>query len=289
MSEAKVVKNQSGQSKSGKAFQLTLNEIEYFGEVRDYLLGLKQFQYIIACKEKAPSTGHEHIHIYVQFKDSVKLSMKKLKGGHLEKCRGSPQQNKAYIEKDGDIIYEKGEMKKKGGKTIEDVKKMAPEEREKLPIQLYNIVQKIEEKEGNDLDPEESYKGKVQVHWYWGESGAGKTRHAMKEMKGRKYNMLKYENGFWHGIGEAEIALYDDWRDTHMKPTELINFIDYYIHPMNIKGGSVKNKYKEIYITSIQDPEKIYNNMPEEYKKQWLRRIREIIHFEIEEEKKPST
>ena len=103
----------------------------------------------------------------------------------------------------------------------------------------------------------------------------------MKEIGSRKFNMLKYENGFWHGIGNSEIALYDDFRDTHMKPTELINFIDYYIHPMNIKGGSRKNEYKEIYITSIQDPEKIYNNMPEEYKKQWLRRMKEIIHFEI--------
>lgn len=280
MSEAKVAKL----TKSSKAFLLTLNEYEKTHEVLCYLRRLNP-GYLLAAKEEAPSTGHVHAHIYVQFPNARRLSIAKLQGAHVDKCYGSPQQNEAYVKKEGDIITEEGEIKKKGGKTIQDVKKMSKEEREKLPIQLYNIVQKIEEKEGNDLDPEESYKGKVAVHWYWGESGAGKTRYAMKEMKGRKYNMLKYENGFWHGIGEAEVALYDDWRDTHMKPTELINFIDYYIHPMNIKGGSVKNKYKEIFITSIQDPEKIYNNMPEEYKKQWLRRIREIIHFEIEEEK----
>ena len=270
------------QTKCASAFQLTLNDVNCYEGLLEYIKTLKP-SYYISCRETAPTTGHEHIHIYVQFNRSKRLSLKKLLGAHIEVCKGSPQQNIDYIKKGGDIIDEEGEVKKKGGKTIQDVKKMSKEEREKLPIQLYNIVQKIEEKEGNDLDPEESYKGKVQVHWYWGESGAGKTRQAMKEMKGKKYNMLKYENGFWHGIGEAEIALYDDWRDTHMKPTELINFIDYYIHPMNVKGGSVKNKYKEIYITSIQDPEKIYNNMPEEYKKQWLRRIREIIHFEIEE------
>lgn len=269
------------QTKCASAFQLTLNEVTLYEGLLEYIKTLKP-SYYISCRETAPTTGHEHIHIYVQFNRSKRLSLKKLLGAHIEVCKGSPQQNIDYIKKGGDIIDEEGEVKKKGGKTIQDVKKMSKEEREKLPIQLYNIVQKIEEKEGNDLDPEESYKGKIQVHWYWGESGSGKTRHAMTEMKGKKYNMLKYENGFWHGIGEAEVALYDDWRDTHMKPTELINFIDYYIHPMNVKGGSVKNKYKEIYITSIQDPEKIYMNMPEEYKKQWLRRIKEIIHFEIE-------
>ena len=28
---------------------------------------------------------------------------------------------------------------------------------------------------------------------------------------------------------------------SNLKPTELINFIDYYKHPMNIKGGSKLN------------------------------------------------
>lgn len=275
MAEAKVAKL----TKSSKAFLLTLNEYEKVAELLCYLRRLNP-GYLLAAKEEAPSTGHVHAHVYVQFPNARRLSIAKLLGAHVDKCYGSPQQNEAYVKKDGDIITEEGELKKKGGKTIEDVKKMAPEEREKLPIQLYNIVQKIEEKEGNDLLPEECFK-EVEVFWYWGESGAGKTRHAMKEMTGTKFNMLKYENGFWHGVGEAEVALYDDWRDTHMKPTELINFIDYYIHPMNVKGGSVKNKYKKIYITSIQSPEEIYKNMPEEYKKQWLRRIKEIIKFEI--------
>ena len=267
--EAKVAKL----TKSSKAFLLTINEYENTTLVLCYLRKLKP-GYLLASREEAPTTGHVHAHIYVQFPNARRLSIAKLLGAHVDKCYGSPQQNQNYVKKDGDIICEEGELKKKGGKSIEDVKKMAPEERAQLPIQLYNIVQKIEEKEGNDLNPEECYK-KVEVHWFHGESGAGKTRAAMEAMKGRKFNMLKYENGFWHGIGEAEVALYDDWRDTHMKPTELINFIDYYIHPMNVKGGSVKNKYKEIYITSIQDPEKIYSNMPEEYKRQWIRRIKE--------------
>ena len=62
-----------------------------------------------------------------------------------------------------------------------------------------------------------------------------------------------------------------------MKPTELINFIDYNRHIMNVKGGSIRNNYKEIYITSLQNPEEIYKNIPEETKKQWLRRIKKII------------
>lgn len=273
-----VAKN-SGSSKSAKGFQITCNEEIKFGDVLKYLRSLKP-NYFVACREKAPSTGHIHMHCYVQFPNARRLSLKKLEGSHVEKSLGSPEQNEAYIKKDGDIIAEEGSLRKCTSWSIKGIKEMSQAEREDLPPQMYNIVQKINEEENADLTPEECFK-EVQVYWYHGESGTGKTRAAMKAIGSRKFNMLKFEQGFWHGIGSAEIALYDDFRDTHMKPTELINFIDYYVHPMNVKGGSKKNQYKEIYITSIQDPEKIYNNMPEEYKRQWLRRIKEICKYEF--------
>ena len=160
---------------------------------------------------------------------------------------------------------------------------MTKEQRNELPLIYSNIIKRMNEEEGNILTVKDIYKPEVKVHWYYGESGAGKTRQALKEIGERPFNMVKYEQSFWHGVSEnCEIALYDDWRDGQMKPVELINFIDYYIHPMNVKGGSVKNRYKEIYITSLQNPEEIYKNVPEETKKQWIRRIKEIIKFEIE-------
>ena len=280
MKDPKVAKTQT---KVAKAFQLTLNEVENFGEVRDYLLSLA-YRYILAGKEKAPTTGHEHIHIYVQFQGARRLSLKKLKGSHVEACKGSAQQNIDYIRKeDTEIIYEKGEPALKGGYTIAEVKKMSKDEREHLPLVYANIVSKINNEESKMIKGSQFYKGKIKVFWYWGESGSGKTRHALKEIGERTFNEVKYDGTFWHGVTEqCDIALYDDFRDSHMKPTELINFIDYNCHIMNVKGGSIRNNYKEIYITSIQDPEKIYMNMPEEYKKQWLRRIKEIINFQLE-------
>ena len=141
---SKVVKSLT---KSGKAFQLTLNQVECFDELRAYLLGLKLLNYMIACKEIAPTTGHEHIHVYVQFMDSVKLAIKKLCGAHVEKCRGSAQQNIAYIKKDGDVIYEHGEARLKGGHTIKEVENMSAEARKQLPIQMFIILQEKAEKE----------------------------------------------------------------------------------------------------------------------------------------------
>lgn len=267
---------------SKRMFLITCNEEDKFGDVLNYLRSLNP-GYLVAAREKAPTTGHIHMHAFVQFPNNRRLSIKKLLGSHLDVCRGSPQQNEKYVKKDGDIIAEEGKLKPKGGYTIKEVKEMTKEQRNELPLIYSNIIKRMNEEEGNMLTVNDIYKPEVKVHWYWGESGAGKTRYAMKEIGERPFNMVKYEQSFWHGVNEnSEVALYDDWRDGQMKPVELINFIDYYIHPMNVKGGSVKNRYKEIYITSLQNPEEIYKNVPEETKKQWMRRIKEIIKFEIE-------
>ena len=96
------------------------------------------------------------------------------------------------------------------------------------------------------------------------------------EKYGSKINMVKYENGFWLGVGSAKVALYDDFRDSHLKASEFINFIDYNKHLMNIKGGSKMNDYNLIIITSVQPLHELYKNMSDEPKKQWIRRINNI-------------
>ena len=61
-----------------------------------------------------------------------------------------------------------------------------------------------------------------------------------------------------------------------MTASEFINFIDYRSHNLNVKGGTVRNNYTKIIITSIQSIDELYSNMPSEAKQQWIRRM--IIH-----------
>lgn len=270
---------------NGRNFIFTLNDIDAWDKLRDYVTSKKQFIYGIATLEKAPTTGHKHIHFYAQFNKPTEIAKSQIPEVRVDKCRGSAQQNIDYIkktkepEKRGEIIFEKGTPKLKGGPTIKELKEMPREDREELPGMYFNIVNKINAEEDAELKGSESYK-EMKVHWYWGNSGLGKTRRAYKEIGERIYNEVKFDGNFWHGTGKAAIALYDDFRASDMKPRELINFIDYNKHIMNIKGGSKRNEYTEIYITSIESPEEIYKNVEGEPRKQWLRRITEIVHFE---------
>lgn len=263
----------------GRAFLFTLNQVDKYDLLMSLIKKLKSCDYFISCKEIAPTTGHEHIHIYVHFSSQYKLNKKILSvGAHIDICKGSPQQNIAYVRKDGNIIEEWGTMPKQGQRTVSDLKQI--ENPDELNWNEYNTWRKIRDVTVNDIDIDDWHKDVV-VYYIQGPSGIGKTERAkqivreLKDKYGTKINQVKYENNFWIGVGstDTKIAIYDDFRDSHMKASEFINFIDYNKHTMNIKGAQHINDYQLIIITSVQPLCNIYTNCHGEPRKQWERRI----------------
>lgn len=281
-----IKRKRNNQTKASTSFLLTLNQVERFDDLQNYIKSLKTFRYGIAGKEEAPSTGHKHIHMFIQFSCTMRLCISKLQGAHVDKTYGTPQQNKKYIEK-GEIIWEEGEMKNKGFLTIKDVLLMDKEGRKNLPLMYYNIIDRINISEESTLTPKSMYKN-VKVYYISGESGIGKTKYAKYLIGNKSFCILKYENGFWIGAQpKCKIALYDDWRDSHMKPSEFLNFIDYNKQIMNVKGGFILNSYELIIITSIFRLSDIYEFVNDESRYQWERRIKEIhlCHYKLQEKR----
>ncbi|ORX53748.1 hypothetical protein BCR36DRAFT_246371, partial [Piromyces finnis] len=93
-------------------------------------------------------------------------------------------------------------------------------------------------------------------------------------------DFIKFIGGFYLGVTKmARVAIYDDFRDSHMKPSEFINLIDYNKHWMNIKGSAMLNDYLCVIITSVQKFSKIYRNVDDEPRTQWERRVEVIDMF----------
>lgn len=268
-----------------RAFLLTLNEVEKYDEIKEKLKTLKSCDYVISCRENAPTTGHEHIHIYAHFTSSYKLCKKILQTGvHVDICRASPQQCIEYVKKDGNIIDEWGNEPRQGPHTVGALAEI--DNPNELNWNEFNTWKKIRETMSNDINIDEWSKN-VKVYYIRGPSGCGKTERAKLivreniEKYGKIVNRVKYENGYWIGVGiNAKIAIYDDFRDSHMRASEFINFIDYNRQIMNIKGGSILNNYELIIITSVQPLLDIYQNMNDEPRKQWMRRIEEIVIYD---------
>ena len=271
-----------------RRFQLTLHALEKYDELKTYLTSFTSLTYYLAAQEVGEKNERDHIHIYVCFKNSIKLSIKKLCTAHVEKCRGNHSQNIDYLMKQGNIIDEIGEKpRERGGfHTVQDLKQIQnPDE---LPSIEYNTWCKIHDKERMKISLKD-WKKEVKVTYICGPSGAGKSLLA-KETLMKEYgedvivNIVDHKDSFWNGAdGDTKIAVYDDFRDSDLKASEFIKFIDYNTHNLNVKGSFVKNVYERIIITSVQHPEDIYRNMADEPRKQWLRRI-EIIDLGAQRE-----
>lgn len=270
------------QTRSARHFCLTLNQVDRFKNLKQYFEGLKTLTFGVAAKEIAPRTKHEHIHIYIQFKASVRLSLEKLCGAHVEAANSDPKKCYKYTVKGGDIIWMHGSMRKYGCPTIAEVESMSYAEIKQLPVIYYNIARKIKSMQATSFTSETLFK-KVQVYFLYGPSSLGKTTFAKHLLEGRKFDMVKYRNGFWIGPTdnpEVTACLYDDWRQRDMPASEFIQFGDYNRQIMNIKGDVIANNYDFVVITTVEHPDEIYKDSPSEDRYQWMRRFK-FINFSI--------
>lgn len=115
--------NEKHISETGNSRAVSLQDIKYFRVEYDVKQFLRSLYFSIMFKvnwkcralnptsffifeETAPTTGHEHIHIYCRFSQPKTIKPKNVFGAHIEVCKGSPEQNIAYIKKDGNILDE---------------------------------------------------------------------------------------------------------------------------------------------------------------------------------------
>lgn len=267
-------------------YQLTINEsiLEKYEDIKEYLLKLEPNYFYSGIEEN--SKERPHIHIYVQFKRCVRLSTSKTHGAHIEVCKGTPQQNKDYIDNikrfwnSNNIIDEIGEIRLLDIKSNLAISLME-KELEEVEIKEFKTWKEV--KTIKSFTKKEIYKPNIEVIYIYGESGVGKSKKVF-EMLGddENFDRVKFANGFWIGVNQmipVKTCWYDDFRDSQMPAAEFINFVDYYKNQMNIKYcPSWINQYERIFITSIQSPHEIYKNLPEA-KRQWVRRLK-IIHME---------
>lgn len=281
----------------GKNFMMTIQKSQFSiqSEIIDYLQHFKTFNYMLICEHDGPSDVHRHL--YVQFSNSTRLNTMKLYYVHIEKALGSAQACIKYLraqdekhKKNGvnsTDIYENGVAAERGGCRIGDIKEMTDEELNNLSIQYYNTAKRI--RPPPKIKANEWYK-KIKVYYIFGDSGIGKTLSIYRILglnKEEEFDEIKHSGNFWLGVSGEEVngvVVYDDFRDSDMKPSEFVNFIDYHVHNLDYKGGSAKNKYHLIIITSVQSPYNIYKNVKGEPRKQWIRRMK-IINLNIYNQK----
>ena len=257
----------------GKNIYLTYNdkerEITGPAEIIDNFiskLGEEKIQYMICCKENAPSTGTQHFHVLICLKNRLfkrnANELLKIKGilPHVDKIRNNLKAIREYITKEN-MFTEFGKAPFKIEKTFERKEKanlMMHGNWEELflngELGAVDIIraQKLKTIFEMNRAPKE-YKKKLVV-WFHGSTGEGKTKTALeiaKQYYNNDYWMSSDSLKWFDGYKGQKVAIIDDFRKGMLSDWSfLLRLLDGYNLLVQVKGGFTTWSPELIIITS---------------------------------------
>lgn len=251
------------------------------------------------------SEGTLHTHIYIEAENPIKFqTVKKMfYHAHIESAKGTAQQNRDYIRKEGRYINtDKKETNLSA--TFEEWGEM-PLERKSQKSQSEQIVEMI--KSGaNDVEIleafpsayskfphiervrqkflEERFKSefrKVDVVYIWGSTGVGKTRKVMEEFGYENvYKVTNYLHPFDNYKGQG-VILFDEFRSS-LPLKDMLQYVDGYPCMLPARYSDKVACFTKVFIVSNIPFEKQYPNIQIEEPESWMafkRRISDVLHM----------
>lgn len=239
----------------------TLNN---YTEEEEKAIAAIECRYVVYGREVGESgTPHLQGYIYFTNKKSRPQLSKLIPRAFLEAVKGTPEQAIQYCKKDGNFEErgtppvspkKKGENEKKRYQRAWELAKEGKFEEIDADIRVRHInkLQKIRSEFG---PPPESIPELIN-EWYWGDTGAGKSRKAREENP-RAY--IKNPNKWWCGYRGEEVVIIDEWMPSHeCLANHLKVWADHYPFRAESKGASKFIRPKKIIITSNYAPEQCF-------------------------------
>lgn len=220
----------------------------------------KYVDFLIVGEETCPTTGRIHYQGYVEWTSKRKLTvLKKLSPTiHWETAKGTAQQNIDYCSKENKLVIVKGRPACGQGhrSDLDEIKSLLDEGKDMLTVAeehfgafcRYGRAFK-EYKNLKMLDRKQP----PLVSWYWGLSGAGKTRKAVEFFENGEF-YIKDGTQWWDGYETFQGIIIDDF-DGRWPFRDLLRLLDRYPYQGQIKGGYVKINCTHIFITCEFPPQ----------------------------------
>ncbi|UNY50604.1 replication associated protein [Chifec virus UA13_1880] len=226
-------------------------------------------KYGIVGEELAPSTGTRHLQGFCNLSKPCRFNtIKKLLSDsiHIEKANGSDEQNQTYCRKAG-TWFEEGTPIKQGQRTdldavvstiqsgetnIKTIAELHPTTFIKYVRGIQEYIRLVQPIPGRDSP--------TWVYYYWGPTGTGKSRRALKEAREINADSIYYKPRglWWDGYHQQECVIIDDFYGW-IKYDELLKICDRYPYKVQVKGGFEEFTSKRIWITSNVDTDQLYH------------------------------
>ena len=249
--------------------------------------------------DEVGENGTPHTHIFLLFRNAVMFSTlhKRFYGAHIEPAKGTNQENRDYIRKEG-----KWSDSEKSETSIEGSFKESgelPEERSARQKQSAAILEMIKNGASDIEIISEFPSSMTQLHhidnvrqailaekyryeyrqlyveYIWGETGVGKTRSiADKYGYGNFYRVTDYEHPFDQYEGE-DVIVFDEFRST-LTISKMLVYLDGHPVTLPCRFNNKVACYTKAYVISNIPMEQQYPNIqigePATWKA-WLRRF----------------
>lgn len=251
----------------------------------------KNVRFIHFQKEKCPNTGKEHWQGYIQFNHPSRASaiskLLHVEGVHIEKAKGTPQQNLDYCSKErtrvNGVSYEYGTLCKSQGtrRDTENIySKIIDKHKSIGSIARKGYITPTQLSYGLKLQQftEPDWDRKPIIYWITGPAGAGKSRLAV-DICGKNNNtyILSDNAKFWDGYIGQENIIVDDIKPNFFSIGYFLRLTDRYPFRVESKGSSIWFNGKIIVFTSIYSPLELFSYKTDEDQYQFMRRIRYTI------------
>lgn len=295
--------------KSSRKYQLTINNPLEHGftheQIKSNLDTLKTVYWCMCDEigtEKTP-----HTHIFLCSKNAIMFStvQKRFYGAHIELARGTCQENRDYIRKEGKYL----DSDKKETNLIDTFEKFGDMPIEKIGSNenvSSQVLQMLKDGHTNleiidafpsfmtktshldkvrqtiyENDYAETFR-KLQVTYIYGETNTGKTRYVL-EKHGYKnvYKITNYEHPF-DGYENQDVILFDEFRSS-LPLKDMLQYLDGYPCRLPARYADRQACYTKVYIISNIPFNKQYINIQETEKKSWgafRRRFTTFLNFE---------
>lgn len=243
---------------SFRCFVFTINN---YTEADEKELSTFSCDYLIYGREIGDKKETPHLQGYCEL--NVKQRFKALKnsfieGAHIEPRKGTQKQAIDYCKKD-DCYFEFGERKKQGVRNdIVSIKEYIETSSNPSVRDLIDTVEGINFVSLRVFDRlipiYEPYRDwKPYIYWFYGASGAGKTKLAVAIL-GKDHFPMSYSSRFFNGYDAHPNVLFDDFRKNSISFNEFLRMTDRYKYICEVKGGSRQFVPKLIVITSDEHP-----------------------------------
>lgn len=250
--------------------------------IKDRLAQIKNLEYWCMCDEIGLKNKKYHTHIYLYRSTAIRWSKieKLFKGGHWVIARGSSQQNRDYIRKEGKYLNtDKAETNLKD--TFEEFGVM-PNEQQGRRNDLHNLYSFIKDgmTDYEILEEDANYMTKldtisrvretlryeefsnrtreVTVEYWYGKTGTGKTSTILYRYGFNNVYVVDDFRHPWDGYKGQDVVLFDEFNASCYDISQLLRWLDRYPVQLPCRYNNKQACYTKVYFTSNRSFEEQY-------------------------------